>query len=503
MYPSMYPSSAPSISETKSLSESPTDLPTDVTKELVIINQAPSSSPSGSVFNESSACPLTYEDGDGTPCSASLDSQECFYDFAYVGCTWNSLGCSSTAQCKCEIAIGEEDGLWSCMRMPVESCNLRRQVGLPEIGQTCDPNEELPIKSGNKKTLPISKAVPHSKFPVTESAQLASTTATTTCPEDPGFGRCDAYSDDLQCKYDFIYTGCTWDVVACTPAVTCDCKDGAWQCSGDFATPCEYAEGIIPPEGLQWGKKCDPNQVLPTNSKKTECPASFELGKCDEYEDYLQCKYNHVYKGCTWDTLTCSPAVECECLGGNWQCWPDFEKPCEAEEGLVIPEGLPWGQECNPNEGLPAVYAEMVAMFSPSETPSATPTTPKPSGTPSATPTYLPTAEPSKSPTAFPTNNDSTHQLSRECSNTFQYGECYEEYDVNLQCAYNHVYRGCTWEDLACLPSIECKCDHWYGYWQCKSTFDNCSANLSQVVPKDLPMGEACDPSAALPVPSN
>jgi hypothetical protein len=85
----------------------------------------------------------------------------------------------------------------------------------------------------------------------------------------------------------------------------------------------------------------------------TVCPAEFNPGAdCSAYEAGLQCGYGHIYMGCTWDELFCQYIERCDCYDNTWSCLSLSIMPC-GFDGQPVPEGLPWGQPCDPEEPLP------------------------------------------------------------------------------------------------------------------------------------------------------
>jgi hypothetical protein len=97
-----------------------------------------------------------------------------------------------------------------------------------------------------------------------------------------------------------------------------------------------------------WG---DDNDI--TQGRLTTCPAEFNPGgDCSVYEAGLQCGYGHIYTGCTWEDLYCQYIERCDCYDSIWSCLSLSMAPCGID-GEPIPEGLPWGQSCDPEEPLP------------------------------------------------------------------------------------------------------------------------------------------------------
>ena len=519
------PTHQPTVALTDRSTSSLTDRITDFVDEL---------HERTTVHNNSIDCPVSHEYS--TACSDSLVGEECFYDYKYSGCSWNSLKCLPNVECKCESPLGPGEGHWSCKEIIVEACFLRRRSGLLPSGEACNPYEPLPAKivDAALDSATVATFLENDDEKTESSNESPSTTSNTTdaelvlaseCPLEPQFGGCRGYQDGLHCDFAHVYKGCTWDVLQCSPAIQCDCSEGHWECDIDFTTPCEVTINGKPPHNVPWGEECDPNTppVIP-EKKKTECPATLAFGSCSEYEENLQCGYNYVYKGCTWDEFACVPSVSCDCKQDTWECSGDFANPCMSSDADgLMPQALPWGKPCDPSDdenlesflptiaeasaliptriqsGAPTPKPSMIPTSTPtkmqSEAPTSMPTIMR-SENPTSTPTMMhseaPTFTPSKTPTLAPTLKD-------ECPITFQYGECLQEYVDGLQCSYNYAYKGCTWDEISCEPFLECECDHWLGNWNCRSNFENCADELFSAIPVDLPWGETCDPSAELP----
>ena len=449
------------------------------------------------------ACPPTHEYS--TACSDEMVGKECFYDYGYTGCTVATLSCSPTVECKCENPLGPGEGKWSCKENISPSCNLRRIPELPELGEACDPDEPISVslEPSNSPTLMHSNSptLMHSNSPTlmpSNSPSLMGSNSPTEelldeCPLNPTFGECGAYQDGLHCDFEYVYKGCSWDTLQCSPAIQCDCSDGNWDCDIENTKPCVITVNGHPPGGVPWGERCDPSEPIATPEimpKKNVCPDSFSFGSCLLFEEDLKCEYNHAYKGCTLDEFACVPSITCECKKDSWKCSGDFENECLVGDGeSPIPEEFPWGEKCDPQDDI-----ELKALLGK--------LTDAPTSSPTEAPTRSehPTSEPSEVPSFAPTLAP-TEKLSEECPMTFRYGKCSDEFIDGLVCPYNYAYTGCSWESLACEPSIQCKCDHWSGLWQCKSEFEHCSKYLSSVIPEELPWGESCDPAADIPSP--
>ena len=458
--------------------------------DVLIVDFVEGLSSQSSVSSSATTCPPSHEYS--TACSDEMVGQICFYDYAYTGCNWRTLECSPTVECKCESPLGPGQGRWSCKQNLSTSCRLRRRPGLPAVGDACNPEETVTVfrpsidfTAADPTLSPSTAQQILSELPsetpsvaLIEEIDLAEAEELSSeCPLSPEFGECSGYEDGLHCNFDYIYKGCRWDNLECTPAIECDCYKGYWDCEVDFTTPCDVTVDGHPPGGVPWGEVCDPSSPIVIPEKKAECPTSFAIGSCIEYEDNLNCEYNHAYKGCSWDEFECAPTVICACQDEFWNCYGEFQEICDLyDTDPAVPEGLPWGEECDPTD-----ESELLEYLKNRSEP------------PSSQPTIAPSFAPSLAHIA-PEN-----ELSDECPTTFRYGECINTYVDGLMCPYNYAYKGCTWDELSCEPSIQCKCDHWLGFWQCKSNFQNCFEDGSTVLPMGLPWGETCDPAAELP----
>jgi len=451
-----------------------------------------------SVSSSDTSCPPSHEYS--TACSDEMVGRECFYDYAYTGCNWRSLECLPMVECKCENPLGPGQGRWSCKQNFAISCRLRSRPGLPAAGHTCDPDQpkgvfrpqidftakDLPIVSSitDPPTINEQSSEMPSVLPMDEKdfvSEMFSNNLTevedlsSECPLSPDYGECSGYEDGLHCNFDYIYKGCNWDNLECAPAIECDCSEGYWDCVVDFTTPCDVTVDGHPPGGIPWGEACDPSAPIEIPTKKSDCPNNLAIGSCIEYENNLSCDYNHAYKGCSWDEFECAPTVICDCQDDFWKCYGAFQDICSLNDGKsTVPEGLPWGNYCDPTDD-----SELLEYLR-------------------NRPTNAPSVAPSLAPIVL-NAEDSQIKLLDECPMVFEYGECLNAYVDGLMCPYDYAFKGCTWDELSCEPSIQCKCDHWLGYWQCKSSFENCFEDGPMVV--GLPWGETCDPAAELPQP--
>ncbi|OEU06223.1 hypothetical protein FRACYDRAFT_255563 [Fragilariopsis cylindrus CCMP1102] len=215
------------------------------------------------------------------------------------------------------------------------------------------------------------------------------------------------------------------------------------------------------------------------------CPLNPEFNSpCRTVGDI--CDYDHLYTGCTWEDLQCTPVISCECFSDEtWQCLIAASVQCDGNGGgfggssmmfefdepvaaaavaattsttATIPDGLPWGDRCDPNNDLPQE------------------------------------AQPD---TIVPVEVEG--RLNGECPKRGpNFGSCSDEYVPNLICEYDYIYTGCSWDELSCGSVMSCECDQFNnGDWACRSfSMFPCNA---QTTPDDLPWGQSCDPSSPLP----
>mmetsp|Transcript_19059 Transcript_19059/g.44088 ORF Transcript_19059/g.44088 Transcript_19059/m.44088 type:complete len:205 (-) Transcript_19059:66-680(-) len=149
---------------------------------------------------------------------------------------------------------------------PVVPFPIREDLpeGFPR-GQRCDPKAELPVapNNDNKKD---DNDNDNNDNDIT--GRLIDE-----CPSTsggmPGASCKGLYVADLQCDYNYIYTGCTAETLACVPVVQCRCDDnfgdGTWACLSMALAPCDPETQNKDDEGAAnlVGRRCDPKQALP------------------------------------------------------------------------------------------------------------------------------------------------------------------------------------------------------------------------------------------------
>ena len=66
--------------------------------------------------------------------------------------------------------------------------------------------------------------------------------------------------------------------------------------------------------------------------------------------------------------------------------------------------------------------------------------------------------------------------------------------DTDMVCDYGHIYVGCSWETLACIPITTCECGA-DGTWSCRSL----AMAQCETKPEDLPFGQTCEIGSMAP----
>lgn len=299
------------------------------------------------------------------------------------------------------------------------------------------------------------------------------------------------------CSYNYAYDGCTWGDLQCKPTMTCFCSNvdetgfGSWMCISNIRSTCSnlgpvvtiantleeggFSEPIPPPvetsTSLPRGD-CDPNEPLPSPPAPLECPVE-KSESCLGYEIGRTCEFGHMYLGCTWEDLTCTFVEKCRCAAdGQWSCMMRGVARCgtfEAGVGWVdtTPEGLPWGEVCNPDDELPTPL--------------------------------LPSGEEDIEDEDEDEDDEGAlaGRLSEECPPSADFGFC-DGFVPNLTCNYNYQYDGCTWKTLACVPSLSCECNKFKdGKWACRT---ESRMACPEGHGRRLPRGMECDPNDPLPL---
>jgi hypothetical protein len=289
--------------------------------------------------------------------------ETCSYGYFYDGCSWGDLQCVPTTNCVCSDVDQTGVGKWTCFRNFLSTCPEEEPAMVAAIASSSEEGTPVAI---SKSPMDTSVSLPKGKCNPNEP--LPSQPVPLECPVDRSLSAgtsCSDYPVGKTCNYGHMYLGCTWNELRCSWTESCSCTaDGTWACMMAGVSRCGTFDNELgwvdrTPEGLPWGDACDPDEELPTPPPSSEvesrlseeCPINAEFGSCDGYAENLPCEYNHIYMGCTWESLSCSPVMECRCNqfgNGRWACMSMAMMPCSDK-----PEGHPFGQRCDPNRPLP------------------------------------------------------------------------------------------------------------------------------------------------------
>eukprot|EP00539_Tryblionella_compressa_P001723 CAMPEP_0178752494 /NCGR_PEP_ID=MMETSP0744-20121128/11094_1 /TAXON_ID=913974 /ORGANISM="Nitzschia punctata, Strain CCMP561" /LENGTH=328 /DNA_ID=CAMNT_0020406219 /DNA_START=167 /DNA_END=1150 /DNA_ORIENTATION=- len=142
-----------------------------------------------------------------------------------------------------------------------------------------------------------------------------------------------------------------------------------------------------------WGDPSSSATAAPEVTGRDVCPVDFPAGlDCSEYEPNLRCDYDYAFHFCSWEELECLPLASCDCTSNEWLCLTAAMAPC-GFDGQPVPDGLPWGQSCDPTAPLPSE----------------------------------------------PVSGRDV------CPSDMPLGESCVDYLPQLQCNYEYTYTGCTW----------------------------------------------------------
>jgi len=212
-----------------------------------------------SVFKKECPSKITSSKfGQEKDCSKKYQhNRQCDYDYRYTGCTWDELQCTSQQGYTCDY----ESSTWNlattmieqcddppkdfpfdkectpCSDVPVEGCPEKAPTHQEECsdfenGLTCEYNFMLTGCTPNGLL-----CSPTSYF-TCEQDQLWQewTDSPVRCPSDKcptttssefGMPCQPTYQDGLECKYGYVFTGCTEEALACLPeeSYSCDYDD--------------------------------------------------------------------------------------------------------------------------------------------------------------------------------------------------------------------------------------------------------------------------------------
>lgn len=192
------------------------------------------------------SCPLLPPDIANTGSAKCNFDETCEYGHQYTGCTWTELRCISTTNCICN-----NEGSWECSAVSIVACVEEDQISstLP-IFESCNPDDEL---LGATEGTSLNQNNVHE-----EEQQDDSLLCPIEAPES--FVTPCRNNIDTKCDYQFVFTGCSWEDLACTATISCECFDGigAWGCDVFTLAPCRDDT----PDGLPFGEVCNPTESL-------------------------------------------------------------------------------------------------------------------------------------------------------------------------------------------------------------------------------------------------
>jgi len=293
-------------------------------------------------------------------CENYQDGLDCYYNPIFMGCTWDGLRCEWHKKYSC---IDSEWRLVTMMPLPCASppkglprlkkCKPCTKV-LPsakcpsekpesqsecnEVGLKC--NYDFEYSGCNKKEL---KCTPMSFYTcgddktwnlaLADKRKCPPASQETKCPpwkKSPIFKKsCGNYPDGIECRYDHIFMGCTWDTLQCTSSNKYSCFDSKWQQATMMPLPCAN-----PPKDLPRLQKCKPcPKVLPAD----KCPSKKPKiqSKCGEVG--LQCKYDFNYSGCSKEKLKCTPMSLFTCGDDKtWKLAVVAKEKCPKQEPAIF-----------------------------------------------------------------------------------------------------------------------------------------------------------------------
>lgn len=272
---------------------------------------------------ENPACPIVAPNG-VTSCGEYPVGAECQYGHIYTGCSWDTLQCSWMQLCTCS-----PNRVFVCAISGMEMCTEEVVIGervvlvdtapgnLPR-GESCVPGEELPTAT-------------------LDGSDNANSLGTEVDENE---------DEDLENNADIVVDNGNGAVGIDVPD-----EDSIEVIKENVEVPTEDtvennvgAEFEGPTEDI--GEDVD-------GRLSNECPENYNFGSCSGYVPGLNCGYNHIYTGCSWDTISCTAVMQCTCGsmlfgGGEWACMSMAMMPCETK-----PDGFPEFRGCVPTDPLP------------------------------------------------------------------------------------------------------------------------------------------------------
>jgi hypothetical protein len=381
--------------------------------------------------------------------NSNINNVDCYYDYQVTGCNDLELECSPKLLATCDTF----SQTWQ--HAPYEYfCPTESQ---PQISQI----SEAQISEAQIVVVPTKPSQP--KLPIGDSCDPLTFSH---CPfEEPSNGsRCTLYQHQPDwCKYGWEVMGCTKDDLFCGYTSMGFCSNfGMWESYASIKPQCPnnnvggVGELATVRSGIDDGREEEQDSLLPIGDTcdPTECPLlePTDGDYCGDWEGKedpqpQECFYGFALKGCTSESLTCtsSRSYTCETIkigdGEYGYIWAMEEIP---QIECIVDDPL-YGTECDPND-----------------------------------------------------NGDG--------DNTIEIGICPEnepkegtdcEQD-RQECFYGYALKGCTSDDLTCMPSRSYSCgtiektgDGGYTYkWTRKYL-----PQIKCIVADDPLYGTECDPN--------
>lgn len=271
-------------------------------------------------------CPRKQPKRDSN-CHRQQRGINCDYDYRYLGCSFeNGYSCPAFVNAQCTAKQ-----LWELNHLVTIQCintEPNSPVGTCEPCPRVQPEDICPAQKPTPGTeCDVGEVDCSYDFKYTGSStddlectpehviSCANGRWTVLCPEalSDTFSSCRAEQVGLECHYNHIYTGCTFsEGFECTPVETATCgSDLRWS-----VTSIIVAECADPDPGSPSGNSCEPcAEVEPVGI----CPAAKPIAgqPCNIEGD--ECKYDNVLAGCTASTLQCTPLNLMSCISGVWR----------------------------------------------------------------------------------------------------------------------------------------------------------------------------------------
>jgi hypothetical protein len=162
----------------------------------------------------------------------------------------------------------------------------------------------------------------------------------TKCPKESGSQKFDkdctpTFQANLQCNYDYIFTGCNWSEIQCSaPQKMYSCEGPKWQLAVPIQVPC----GDDSSEDFPVEESCIPCPKVKPAGKICPNDAPVNQSDCTNFKKRLgdrACEYDFRYVGCNLREVKeqgCESFNSFECTEENkWQQSVMDPKPCNIE----------------------------------------------------------------------------------------------------------------------------------------------------------------------------